>query len=96
MSSVAIAANDGSKITISGFKLIDYDHDVDVIKVRIFSSSKYAIISLNQDKLNGIDFNSQKYCDNPINKWKCIGKGDGENEMVFIGEKIKYSPIDMI
>ena len=85
MNPISAGGGDDSKITITGFKLTDFDLNVDLIKAHISSSSKQAKISLNQNKLNHIDFNSATYCHSSANNWTCLGPGYSTNEMVFLG-----------
>lgn len=77
------AASEGDILTISGITLMDLDRDVDPVKV--FVSCQYGFITLNEDALSSVDFNSYDLCYGH-DDWSCIGDGTSDKSMLFIGQ----------
>ena len=71
-----------TKATISGFMLIDPDHDVDMVRA-VLASSEGAKLTLNSDFLPDLDFTSAEFCQ-AHTRWQCKGSGYYEDEMGFV------------
>ena len=71
-----------SSIVISGFTLVDVDLNVDIIKAEVLVNNGF--VTLNQDYIHLLDFQSSKYCV-AGRRWGCLGSGFTDDRMIFVG-----------
>jgi len=70
--------------TLNGFKLVDPDLDVDVVRVSITAANS-ARMTLNKAWLSKLYFNSAFYCAPWSLTWRCTGSGVSDSSMTFVG-----------
>jgi hypothetical protein len=70
-----------TSLSLDGFSIIDIDHDVDVVKVEVSASTGY--FTLNENFIDDLDFNSQRYCKSNA-YWHCEGSGYSDHHAVFV------------
>jgi hypothetical protein len=73
-----------SILEITGFNITDPDLGVDVVRATVATLSSKAAITLNQTALDGVDFNSAKYCSDFTASWSCTGDGTS-SYLSFVG-----------
>ncbi len=78
-----------TKAIISGFTLVDPDHDVDIVRA-VLVSSEGARLTLNSIYLPDLDFTSAEFCQAQT-RWQCKGSGYYEDEMSFLGTPTQVS-----
>jgi hypothetical protein len=71
-------------LEITGFNITDPDLGVDVVRVTVATLSSKAAITLNEEFLDGVDFNSAQYCSDLTAPWSCTGDGTS-NFLSFVG-----------
>lgn len=68
------------RIAVRGVSIVDPDEGVDIVKVSI--STRYGLVSLNQDYLSLLDFSSVAYCyEDGVTR--CSGSGVSDRELHF-------------
>jgi hypothetical protein len=70
------------RVYIAGFGVDDVDRQVDLIRATV--SANYGFVSLNQNFLSGLDFNSATFCLGDA-EWRCSGSGTSDDFMTFVG-----------
>jgi hypothetical protein len=71
-------------IEITGFNITDPDLGVDVVHATVTTLSSKALVTLNEDHLDGVDFNSAQYCSDSGALWSCTGDGTSDY-LSFVG-----------
>lgn len=71
------------RIVIRGVSIVDPDHGVDIVKVKV--STLFGLVSLNLDHIGLLDFNSASYCYDGATS-QCFGSGTSEKDLVFFAE----------
>lgn len=70
-------------VVIGGILMVDPDKGVDVVKVKV--SASFGLISLNEDYISLLDFNSIAYC-YERDVLQCLGSGTSDRVLVFVAE----------
>lgn len=72
------------RTAVGGVVIDDPDDGVDIVKIKI--SVAYGLVSLNQDYIDVLDFNSATYCYDQDDLVQCLGTGNSNRELIFFAE----------
>lgn len=71
------------RAAIEGITIDDPDNGVDIVKIKI--SAGFGLLSLHQDYIGLLDFNSDTYCHDE-DEFLCLGNGNSNHELIFFAE----------
>ncbi|CAM9241370.1 unnamed protein product, partial [Phaeothamnion confervicola] len=72
------------RVQLYNFTVSDKDFGVDAIRVEV--TAEYGMLTLNDEHLPALDFNSATYCGRQSAHWGCAGSGDSDRRLSFLGQ----------